>query len=167
MAGVQFQDNSVEVKDALEEAVIAYLYDTAGELELQTIRNSRQGKKYRGKQATSLWKYTVDEGDKKATVGSPDEAAYWEEFGTGEYALNKDGRKGWWVYVEGNDTPRGNQKYYTKKEAMQTAAFMRSNGLDAHATNGIEPNRPLHRAFTSLKSALIRRAEEVFGGRFK
>ena len=102
-----------------------------------------------------------------ATVGSPDEAAYWEELGTGEYALNKDGRKGWWVYVEGNDTPRANQKYYTKTEAMQTAAFLRSKGLDAHATNGTEPNRPLHRAFTSMKAALIRRAETVLGARMK
>lgn len=167
MAGVEFQDFSVQVKEALDEAAIAYLYEAAGELEAQTIRNTRQGKKYRGKQATSLWKYTVDEGEKSATVGSPDEAAYWEELGTGEYALNRDGRKGWWVYVEGSDSPRRSQPIYTKQEAMQTAAYLRSKGLDAHATNGIEPNRPLHRAFTSLKSALIRRAEQVFGREMK
>lgn len=167
MSGVRFDDYSAEVKGHLDDAVIAYLYEAAGELETQTIRNTRQGKKYRGKQATSLWKYTVDEGKGHATVGSPDEAAYWEEFGTGEYALNKDGRKGWWVYVEGSDTPRSNQQTYTKNEAIAVAASMRKDGLDAHATNGIEPNRPLHRAFTSLKSALIRRAEEVFGGKMK
>lgn len=163
MAGVEFQDFSIQVKEALNDATIAYLYEAAGELEAQTIRNTRQGKKYRGKQATSLWKYTVDEGEKAATVGSPDEAAYWEELGTGEYALNNDGRKGWWVYVEGNDSPKRSRPIYTKQEAMQTAAYLRSKGLDAHATNGIEPNRPLHRAFTSLKSALIRRAEQVMG----
>lgn len=167
MAGVQFKDYSAEVKAKLDDAAIAYLYEAAGELEAQTIRNTRQGKKYRGKQATSLWKYTVNENKGIATVGSPDEAAYWEEFGTGEYALNKDGRKGWWVYVEGSDTPRPNQQTYTKNEALAIAASMRANGLDAHATNGIDPNRPLHRAFTSLKSALIRRAEEVLGGRMK
>lgn len=167
MAGVEFQDNRIEVKGALNDAAIAYLYEAAGELEAQTVRNTRQGKKYRGKQATNLWKHKVDEEDKIATVGSPDEAAYWEELGTGEYALNHDGRKGWWVYVEGNDSPRGNQQYYTEKEAKQTAAYLRSKGLDAHATNGIEPNRPLHRAFTALKSALIRRAEKVIGGQMK
>lgn len=167
MAGVEFQDNRIQVKEALNDAAIAYLYEAAGELEAQTVRNTRQGKKYRGKQATNLWKHKVDEEDKIATVGSPDEAAYWEELGTGEFALNHDGRKGWWVYVEGNDSPRGNQQYYTEKEAKQTAAYLRSKGLDAHATNGIEPNRPLHRAFTALKSALIRRAEKVIGGHMK
>lgn len=167
MADVEFQDFSIQVGEALDNAVVSYLYEAAGELETQTRRNTRQGKKYRGKQATALWKYTVDEQAKSATVGSTDEAAYWEEFGTGEYALHGDGRKGWWVYVEGNDSPKGNQQYYTKSEAMLTAAYLRSQGLDAHATNGIEPNRPLHRAFTSLKNALIRRAEQVIGGGMK
>ena len=167
MANVEFHDYRVKVKGALEDACTAYLYEAAGELEAQTIRNTRQGKKYRGKQATSLWKHSVDESSGVATIGSPDEAAYWEEFGTGEYALNGDGRKGWWVYVEGNDTPRSNQQYYTKNEAMALAASMRADGLDAHATNGIEPNRPLHRAFTSLKSKLKRMAEQVIGGGMK
>ena len=167
MADVKFTDNSVKVKEALEDAVIAYLHEAAGELETQTVRNTRQSAKYKDKPARQLWKHVVNEDEKVATIGSPDEAAYWEELGTGEYALNKDGRKGWWVYVEGNDTPRANQKYYSKEEALQTAAFLRSQGLDAHATNGIEPNRPLHRAFTSMKAALIRRAEEVLGARMK
>lgn len=167
MAKVQFTDNSVKVKEALEDAVLAYLYEAAGEVHKKTKRNTRQGAKYKGKEATSLWKYVVDEGEKVATIGSPDEAAYWEELGTGEYALNKDGRKGWWVYVEGSDTPKSHQKYYSKEEALRAAAFLRSQGLDAHATNGIEPNRPLHRAFTSMKAALIRRAEEVLGARMK
>ena len=167
MANVEFSDFRVKVKGALNDAVTAYLYEAAGELEAQTIRNTRQGKKYRGKQATSLWKHSVDEAVKVAKVGSPDEAAYWEEFGTGEYALNGDGRKGWWVYVEGNDSPRSGQPQYSKNEAKAIAASMRASGLDAHASNGIEPNRPLHKAFTSLKSKLTRRAEQVIGGGMK
>ena len=51
---VEFQDFSLEVMDALEEAAIAYLHEAAGELEAQTIRNTRQGWRYRDKQATSL-----------------------------------------------------------------------------------------------------------------
>lgn len=161
---VEFHDFSVQVIEALDEAAIAYLYEAAGEIEAQTKRNSRPGKKYLGRDAQALWKYAVDEAGKEATVGSPHEAAYWEELGTGEYALNKDGRKGWWVYVEGSDTPRPNQKQYSKDEAIGIAASMRAEGLDAHATNGMKPNSPLYRAFTSLKSALIRRAEEVLKG---
>lgn len=163
---VEFFDYRIEVKDALEDAVTAYLHEAAGELHAQTVRNTRQGWRYRDKTATSLWKSEVDEGEKMAKVGSPDEAGYWEEFGTGEYALNGDGRKGWWVYVPGSgDSPRGGQKYYTKEEALQIMAMLRADGIDAHITDGNEPNRPLHRAFTSLKSPLIRRAEEVLKGR--
>ena len=164
---VEFHDFSIKVKEVLEDAAIAYLHEVAAELLDETIDNTNQGVKYKGKEATSLWKYVVDEGEKKATIGSPDEAAYWEEFGTGEYALYGNGRKGWWVYVEGNDSPRSNQKYYTKKEAEQAAAFLRSQGLDAHATNGRKPNRPLHRAYTAKKSSIIRRAKEIFGERLK
>ena len=161
---VQFTDNSAKVKAALDAAVKAYLYEAGGELEAQTKRNTRPTT-YGKHDVKNSWSYKVDESKAETMIGSPLEASYWEELGTGEYALNKDGRKGWWVYVEGNDTPRSKQRYYTKEEALQTAAFLRSKGLDAHATNGTEPNRPLYRAFTSLKSALIRRAEEVLKAR--
>lgn len=168
MAGkVEFKDNSVAVKDALNDAVIAYLYEAGGELETQTKRNSRQSKKYGNITAPNLWKYNVNEGKKETKVGSPYEAGYWEELGTGEYALNKDGRKGWWVYVEGSGSPSSNQKNYTKRQAQAIAASMRRKGLDAHASNGQEANRPLYKAYTSLKSALIKRAEEVLGARMK
>lgn len=167
MAKVEFKDNSAAVKDALGDAVIAYLYEAGGELKTQTSRNSTQGRKYGNIQATNLWQYNVDESKKETKVGSPYEAGFWEELGTGEYALNKDGRKGWWVYVEGSGSARSNQKYYTETEAKGVAASMRAEGLDAHATNGHEAVRPLYKAFTSLKSALIKRAEEVLGARMK
>lgn len=159
---VEFTDNSMQVKSALEEACIAFLYEAAGKLQGQTIRNSRPVK--HGQQdVKNSWGYVVDEDELEALVGSALEAAYWEELGTGEHAINGDGRKGWWVYVEGNDTPRSNQPQYTEQEAKQVAAFLRSKGLPAHATDGTEANRPLFRAFTSSKTALIRRAEEVIG----
>lgn len=164
---VEFHDFSVQVKDALEDICIAFLYEAAGELESQTIDNTQQGKKYRGKLATALWKYAVNEARLEAKIGSADEAAFWEEFGTGEYALHHDGRKGWWVYVEGNDTPWPNPQQYSEQEARAVAASMRAAGLDAHATNGQKPNRPLHRAFVTLRPALIKMAEEMLGEKFK
>ena len=167
MAGnVKFTDNSVQVRNALNDAVIAYLYEAGGEMEAQTVRNSRPVK-YGKHDVRGNWKYQVDENRKETKIGNHLEAAFWEELGTGEYALNHDGRKGWWVYVEGNDTPRKNQKQHTQTEAEGIAASMRAEGLDAHATNGTEANRPLYRAFTSLKSALIRRAEDVLGASMK
>lgn len=160
---VEFLDFSIEVKDALEDAVTAYLHEAAGELHGQTVRNSRQNNwNYGDIKATALWEFEVDEGEKMAQVGSPHEAGYWEEFGTGEHALNGDGRKGWWVYIEGGgDSPKGGQKYYTKDEALQIMAMLQEDGFDAHITDGHDPNRPLYRAFTSLKSPLKRRADEI------
>lgn len=151
MAQVEFQDFSVKATEAVNDALIAALYESAGELENITIDNSRQGHKYGDKYATQLWNHKVNEGKKEAHVGSPDEAAYWEEFGTGEHALYGNGRKGWWVYVEGQDSGKGGQTYSSKEEADKTVAYLRAKGLPAYSTNGLEPNRPLHRAFKSGK----------------
>lgn len=160
---VKFQDYSIEVTTALEDTAIAYLYKAAAELESQTKRNVRPDWSWRDKNAKDLWESEVDEGEKMAQVGSRDEAGYWEEFGTGEHALHGDGRKGWWVYVPGSgDSPRGGQKYYTKEEALQIMAMLRADGLDAHITDGQEPNRPLERAFVSKKPFLTRLAENMF-----
>ena len=153
MADVEFIDFSAEVIEGLEETLIAGLEEAAGELEAMTIRNSRQGHKYGNIQATALWDHKVDEGQMAAYVGSQHEAGYWEEFGTGSHALNGDGRKGWWVYVEGQDSGKGGKSYSTKAEAEEAAEFLRKvKGLDAYATDGIEANRPLHRAFQAGES---------------
>ena len=165
MADVEFYDFRIQCKEALDDAAIKYLYEAAGELQGQTIRNSRPFKK--GKKEHDVrgnWKYKVDEDDKEAVVGNPLEASYWEELGTGEYALNKDGREGWWVYVEGQDSKGGGKTYSSKEEAEETVAYLREKGLDAHATKGTKANRPLFRAYTSSKSVLIRMAEQVFKG---
>ena len=155
MAKVEFHDFSVKVADAMEEALIAGLYEAGGEVQARAKRNSRPGHKYGNKEASELWDYKVDEGEKKAYVGSPFEAGFWEEFGTGEHALNKDGRKGWWVYVEGQDSGDGGKSYSTKEEAEEAAEFLRRVAkLNAYATNGIDPNRPLYRAFKSAKPVI-------------
>lgn len=163
---VEFHDNSIQVKDALEEAVNQWLEEAVSELEAQTKRNSRTAK-YGSYDVKGSWDHKVDEAKKEARVGSPLEAAFWEELGTGEYALNKDGRKGWWVYVEGSSAKKSTQPIRTEKEAKRTAAYLRSKGLDAHATNGTEANRPLHRAYTANKEKIIRRAQQIFGERLK
>lgn len=136
---VQFTDNSVQVKAALDEAAIAYLYEASGELEAQVKRNSRVGKTGQTKNA---WTHVVDEGKLEATVGNPLENAIWEEFGTGEFALKGDGRKGGWYYQDETDGTW-------------------------HHTYGKTPHRAFQSAFNSLKNALIRRAEEVLKGRMK
>lgn len=131
---VEFQDFSIQVKEALDEKAVAFLYEAAGELKTQAARNSRVDTG----QLKGSWDYKVDESDKKATIGSPLENAIWEEFGTGEHAVNGDGRKGGWFYVD--DKGKG------------------------HFTRGKTPNRTLQRAFDSKKNAIINRARQIFGG---
>lgn len=134
---VQFTDNSAAVKAALDDAVKAYLNEAGGELAGQAARNSRKGT---GQLANS-WTYKVDESKGECVIGSPLENAIWEEFGTGEYALHGDGRKGGWHYQDDKG--------------------------EWHHTYGKTPHRAFQRAFNSLKNVLIRRAEEVLKGRMK
>lgn len=89
---VQFTDNSMEVKSALDSAIEQFLEEAGGELESQAMRN--QTRVDTG-QTKGGWTHIVE--DKKVTIGNPLENAIWEEFGTGEYSI-KGGRKGGWVY---------------------------------------------------------------------
>lgn len=87
---VEFQDNRIEVKGILESAAVAFLHEAAGEVQSQAQRNSR----VKTGQTRGSYEYQVDESGLEAEIGSGFENAIWEEFGTGEYALNGDGRKG-------------------------------------------------------------------------
>lgn len=160
---VEFQDFSVQVKDEIEDAAIRWLYESSDELTSQTQRRTSQ--RFKDFRVKESWKRVVDESKKEATIGSSTEAAFWEELGTGEYAINHDGRRGWWVFCEESSKHPSRQKVRTREEAEETAAYLRNVvGLTAHATNGTEANRPLFKAFRASKAAIIRRAEEIFKG---
>ena len=131
---VQFQDNSAKVKAALNDKTIAWLNEAAGEMEAQVKRNTKVGTG----QLKNSWTYKVDESKGEATIGSPLENAIWEEFGTGQYALHGDGRKTPWVYKDDKG------KW--------------------HTTIGKHPHRALNNAFTTLKSALKARLEQILKG---
>ena len=103
---------------------MAWLDEAGGELTSQTQRNS----KVDSGQTKGAWKYVVDESKQTAIVGNPLENAIYEEFGTGEYALNGDGRKSAWTYQD---------------EKGQW-----------HYTMGKHPTRMLFKAFTSLRKPL-------------
>lgn len=131
---VEFKGFSIEVKDAIGERIIQYLYEAGGEMVSQVKRRTPVDTG----QLEGSWRYDIDDDGKKCTIGSPLENAIWTEFGTGEHALNGDGRKGGWVYVDA-----------------------KGNG---HFTRGKPPKRCLHNAFTANKDKLIKRAEQVLKG---
>ena len=164
-AKVEFQNFSVQCKDALDDAVIQFLEEAASELESQAARNSAFSKNLHG-----TWDHVVNESKKEATVGNPMELAIWMELGTGEYALERNGRKGYWVYVKGNNgsVKEANPgKATTLEEAKMAVAILREKGLEAYYTKGQKPRRMLHNAFESKKAAIIRRAEQILKGRME
>ena len=132
-----FEDNRVEIKRVIEGAIGAALLEASAEIVSQAARNSRVGS---GKLKGS-WRANIDEAKQEAVIGSPLENAIWEEFGTGQYALNGDGRKTPWHYKD----IKGNW----------------------HTTIGKTPNRALYRAFTTCKPKIERHFKEKFGAKFK
>lgn len=162
---VEFQDFSVKVTEAMSEALIAGLSEAAGEIQARAKRNSRPGHSYGNKQASELWEYRVNDAEMEAQIGSPYEAGFWEEFGTGEHSLYPEkARKGWWVYIEGKESGTGGKEHATREEAEEAANFLRRvKKLNAQVTDGMEPNEPLRRAFASAKPYV----EAIFEAKLK
>ena len=138
MAEVEFEDYSMKVKTAIANRVDAVLEECAGELESQVKRNSRVDT---GKTKNSFRHRVVGSvlaEHYEATIGSSDENAIWEEFGTGEYAIHGNGRKGGWSYED------------------ETGVW--------HHTKGKTPSRAFWNAYTSLKTKLIRKIQNSLKG---
>lgn len=134
MADVIFENFTIEVKGCIDTNINAVLEECAGELESQAKSNTRVDTS----QTKNNWKHHVDDEEHVATIGNPLENAIWEEFGTGEHALEGNGRKGGWFYED----EKGN----------------------GHFTHGKTPSRAFWHAFTSLKSSIINRIQNSLKG---
>ena len=154
MADVKFEDFSFSVKAALDDVAIAWLHTWGAEIS-SDAKDNCQLDDDAGIQLRKSYSYRVYEDQGEAHIGSPLESAYWEEYGTGSYAIHGDGRKGWWVYIKGQEPQGGGRTYASKEEAMETVAYLRSLGLDAYASNGRPPNYTLEKAFTKNKPKAI------------
>lgn len=135
---VEFTDNRIKIIEALNDATVAFLHEVGNETVSQVTRNSAVAEG----QTKGSWRCEVDEGNLEAVVGSPLENAIWEEFGTGEYALEKNGRMTpWYVPVEG----------YTGKKAPsfngKVVIVEGKDGKKYFKTNGKKPRRMLHQAY--------------------
>ena len=157
MADVIFEDFSFKVKDAIDDRINIALEECAGELESQTKRNSRVGQA--GAPTKNSFKHKVDELKHIAYIGSSEENAIWEEFGTGEHALEGKGRKGaWYVPVEevvGYKKPTFNGK---------VVIVYGKNGKKYYKTNGKKPSRAFWNAYTSMKPKIIKRIQNTLKG---
>lgn len=137
MAKVKFEDFTATVQGVMDDTIYTVLEECAGELESQTKRNTAVDT---GKTKNS-WRHKVGQTGTEfsATVGSDYENAIWEEFGTGEYALNGDGRKGGWAYID----PKTGDRIWTR---------------------GKHPRRAFWNAYTALKNAIIKRIQDALKG---
>lgn len=146
----EFEDNSVKIFRALDEVGQQWLEDATRILHRQVVQNTRVDTG----QTKSSWKKVV-EGD-KGIVGSTSENAIWEEFGTGHYAVDGDGRKGaWYVPVEkvlGKKKPTYNGK---------VVIVYGKNGQAYYKTNGKKPNRALENAKNSTEKKIQKRLETL------
>lgn len=145
---VELKDHSFEVKAALDDTTIAWLHTWANEI----ASHAKDNVKLEGDEGVQLrksYRADVSETTGEAKIGSPLESAYWEEFGTGEYAVHGDGRKGWWVWKEGYTGNGG--EMLTEEEAKAIAA----SDPTIHATNGRPPAHTLEKAFTVNKPKAI------------
>ena len=131
---VEFHDFTIKVIEAMDDTINAALEECAAELKSQTQRNSRVDT---GKTKGSFQHKVIDS-EHTAYIGSNHENAIWEEFGTGEYALEGNGRKGGWVYVD--DKGKG------------------------HFTRGKKPSRAFYKAYNSLKNPIIKMIQERLKG---
>ena len=129
---VEFHDYSRIVIQKINECGVKFLEEASGELEAQVKRNTKVDT---GKTKGS-WEHVVHEHKLEAEIGSRYKNALWEEFGTGIYALNGNGRKTKWVYK----TPDG--KY--------------------HTTVGKKPRRALYNAYNTKKNQIINEARRRF-----
>lgn len=136
---VIFEDYSMQCKTAIHQAVIAFLHAAAGEIVSQTQRNYDSAGRVDTGQTKGSFTYQVDDGEQAAYIGSNYENAIWEEFGTGIHALQGNGRKTPWTY---KDKKTG--KWYT--------------------THGKTGHRPFFKAFSALKSKIIKEAENALRG---
>lgn len=142
---VRFEDFSIQVKAEINEKTLKWLREWAHEITSHAQRNCSTDQSY-SSQLRGSYANIVDEENGKATIGSPLEQAFWEEFGTGEHAdTNKNGgkpgRQGWWVYKDGYKGKGG--KVLTEGQAKAMAA----GDPTVHATNGRDPNYTLENAF--------------------
>lgn len=136
---IEFTNNAKVIKRALADAQKTWLVQSA-EILRDAVRDLTRVKT--GKTKRSFNYYLQSKGDDlEAKVGSPDKNAIWEEFGTGEYALEGNGRKGGWVY-----TNEKGEKVFTY---------------------GKTPSRALYYACKSVEGALKAGFKEVLGGVFK
>lgn len=133
MADITFEDYSVKCKAAINDATKQWLEEAGSELEAATKRNQTR---VASGQTKGEWTHKVT--GSQCVVGNPLQNAIYEEYGTGEYAAEGNGRKGGWVYRDAKG--------------------------EFHRTKGKTPLRPLKTAFENNRAKIQKALEAKLKG---
>lgn len=133
MADIKFQDNTMQIMSEIEQEAVNWLEEASGEIINRTVKKSRR----RTGQTAGEWDHVIDKSKLTSTIGNPMENALWEEYGTGEYALYGNGRRGGWFYKD-----------------KVTGKW--------HHTYGKKPNRAFHNSFKELEKPLQTMAQNFY-----
>ena len=125
------EDHIDECIAEIQEMIQNYLETVGAEVEAQVARNTR----VKTGQTKGSWEHRIKEDT--VYIGSNYENAIWEEFGTGEYALEGNGRKDPWKYQDADG--------------------------QWHTTRGKKGTRALHKSGRAIKSKLRSIAVSIFG----
>lgn len=133
---MKFENNSKQIKSNLNQAAVAAVLAAQMIVEADYKANSRVDT---GETRDSIThSEPTARGDEiTGQVGGSNLNHLWEEYGTGEYAINGDGRKGGWVYTD----PKTGETVFTY---------------------GKSPNPALRNAFRNKKEEIKR----AMGGEF-
>lgn len=126
------KNNSKAIINAIEMGVQKWLEESSELILSKTKENTAvdSGKTRDG------WVKIVSPEEYTAVVGNFLENSVWEEFGTGEYALLGNGRKGGWVYKS-----KDGKFYFTK---------------------GKQPKRAFQKAFSGNREQAMLLAKKIF-----
>lgn len=141
--------------EALENIDLADTLRKAGVLVADEAK--RRAPKETGALANSI-RYEL-EGNNTVVVGTNLMYAPYVEYGTGKFAVNGNGRPGWWVFVKGNDGSlvSQNRKIYTYEEAIKIYWSLVNSGIPAERvwiTQGQRPQPFLEPALDATKDEI-------------
>ena len=156
MNDIRIETHEREVTQAIRDALLAFLEEAGGEVETQAAANSPVA----SSQLKGNWDHRIDAGEMKVEIGNTTQHSIYMEFGTGEYAVEGNGRKGGWhipIGSGGVSEGTANQYGWPIKHGKDGKKFA--------FTRGARPRRMLYNAMKDMAAAIQARANESIRGR--
>ena len=160
-----FEGNAKLYQQAISTGSEKFLLEAAHEIQSQAQRNTSVGRVNGGKTKGSWDVSDIMKGDYiSIDVGSPEENAIWEEFGTGDYALKGDGRKGGWYIPIGEGK---NQMSMAVAKAYGMTIRKGKNGKMFVFTHGKRPKRAFQKALDYVEPMVENMLQSAIEGELK